>query len=70
MSMAADLMIVFGAILLTLGTDLVISSAAVPAALGAPLGVFISLIGTTLLVCGLVLNRRRRIQRDSASSSG
>jgi hypothetical protein len=70
MSLAADLMIVIGATLLTFGTDLVISSATTPAALGAPLGVLISLIGTPLLVGGLVLNRRRRIQRESASGGG
>ncbi|HVA84224.1 MAG TPA: hypothetical protein VNF28_04945 [Candidatus Binataceae bacterium] len=66
MSLAADLMTVIGAILLTFGTDLVISSASAPASVGAPLGVLVSMIGTTLLVSGLVLNRRRRIQRETA----
>jgi hypothetical protein len=36
MSLAADLMILIGAILLTFGTDLVISSASAPATVGAP----------------------------------
>ncbi len=66
MSLAADLMIAIGAILLTFGTDLVISSASAPATVGAPLGVLVSMIGTTLLVSGLLINRRRRIQRETA----
>jgi hypothetical protein len=73
MSLAADLMIVIGAILLTFGTDLVISSASAPATVGAPLGLLVSIIGTTLLVSGLLINRRRRIQRETAgppASSG
>jgi hypothetical protein len=66
MSLAADLMILIGAILLTFGTDLVISSASAPATVGAPLGVLVSMIGTTVLVSGMLLNRRRRIQRETA----
>ncbi len=65
MSLAADLMIVIGAILLTFGTDLVISSASAPATVGAPLGVLVSMIGTTVLVSGMLLNRRRRLQRET-----
>lgn len=65
MSLGADLTILIGAILLTFGTDLVISSASAPATVGAPLGVLVSTIGTTLLVSGLLLNRRRRIQRET-----
>jgi hypothetical protein len=65
MSLAADLMILFGAVLLTFGTDLVISSASAPASVGAPLGVLVSMIGTAVLVSGLLLNRRRRIQRET-----
>jgi len=64
MSLAADLMTLIGAILLTFGTDLVISSASAPATVGAPLGVLVSMIGTTVLVSGVLLNRRRRIQRE------
>ena len=67
MSLAADLMILIGAILLTFGTDLVISSASAPATVGAPLGVLVSMIGTTVLVSGMLLNRRRRIQRETPS---
>jgi hypothetical protein len=66
MSLAADLMIVIGATLLTFGTDMVVSSASAPASVGAPLGVLVSIIGTPLLVSGLLLNRRRRIQREMA----
>ena len=61
MSLAADFdVILIGAILLTFGTDLVISSASAPATVGAPLGVLVSMIGTTVLVSGMLLNRRRR----------
>ena len=67
MSLAADLMIVVGAILLTFGTDLVISSASAPASVGAPLGVLLSMIGTAVLVSGLLLNRRRAIQRGASA---
>jgi hypothetical protein len=67
MSLAADLMTLIGAILLTFGTDLVISSASAPATVGAPLGVLVSMIGTTVLVSGMLLNRRRRIQRETAA---
>ncbi|MGA8569024.1 MAG: hypothetical protein WB580_14625 [Candidatus Binataceae bacterium] len=67
MSLAADLMIVIGAILLTFGTELVISSASAPASVGAPLGVLVSMIGTTVMVSGLLINRRRRIQRETAA---
>jgi hypothetical protein len=67
MSFAADLMVVIGAVLLTFGTDLVISSASAPATVGAPLGVLVSIIGVAVLASGLVLNRRRRIQRESAA---
>jgi len=67
MSLAADLMTLIGAILLTFGTDLVISSASAPATVGAPLGVLVSIIGTTVLVGGMLLNRRRRIQRETTA---
>lgn len=66
MSLVADLLILIGAILLTFGTDLVISSVSAPATVGAPLGVLVSMIGTAVLVSGLLINRRRRIQRETA----
>ena len=69
MSLPADIMIVIGAILLTFGTDLVISSASQPATLGAPLGVLVSIIGTAVLVSGLLLNRRQRIRHNMSSTS-
>jgi hypothetical protein len=59
MSLAADLMIVIGAILLTFGSDLVISTAGTPSTVGAPLGVIISVLGTTVLTSGILINRRR-----------
>lgn len=59
MSLAADLMILIGAILLTFGTDLVISTAGVQSTVGAPLGVVVSLLGTTILTSGILINRRR-----------
>jgi hypothetical protein len=68
MSLAADLMILIGAILLTFGTDLVISSASAPATVGAPLGVLVSMIGTTVLVSGMLLNRRRRTRRETPAA--
>ncbi|HLK87828.1 MAG TPA: hypothetical protein VKT27_15095 [Candidatus Binataceae bacterium] len=69
MSLPADIMIVIGAILLTFGTDLVISSASAPATVGAPLGVLVSIVGTAVLVSGLLLNRRRRIRHNSSVTS-
>ena len=69
MSLPADIMIVVGAILLTFGTDLVISSASAPATVGAPLGVLVSIIGTAVLVSGLLLNRRRRIRHITSTTS-
>jgi predicted tellurium resistance membrane protein TerC len=59
MSLAADLMILIGAILLTVGTDLVINTASTQSAVGAPLGVIVSVLGTTLLTSGILINRRR-----------
>lgn len=59
MSFAADLMIVIGAILLTFGTDLVINTAGTQSTVGAPLGVIISVLGTTVLTSGILINRRR-----------
>jgi hypothetical protein len=44
---------------------MVISSASAPATVGAPLGVLVSMIGTTVLVSGVLLNRRRRIHRET-----
>lgn len=68
MSLAADLMILIGAILLIFGTDLVISTAGTQAAVGPMLGMLVSVLGTALLVSGLLINRRRRIQREAAGS--
>ncbi|MGH8011096.1 MAG: hypothetical protein ACREQ4_01190 [Candidatus Binataceae bacterium] len=54
----ADIMIFFGAILLTVGTDLVIATAGTPSTVGGPLGVIASLIGVALLTAG-ILNHYR-----------
>ncbi|MGH7916986.1 MAG: hypothetical protein ACREQE_05910 [Candidatus Binataceae bacterium] len=54
----ADIMIFFGAILLTLGTDLVIATAGTASTVGGPLGVIASLIGVALLTAG-ILNHYR-----------
>jgi hypothetical protein len=59
MSLTADLMILIGAVLLTFGTDLVINTAGTQSRVGAPLGVIISVLGTTLLTSGILINRRR-----------
>lgn len=59
MSLAADLMILIGAILLTIGTDLVINTAGTQSTVGGPLGLIVSVLGTTLLTSGILINRRR-----------
>ena len=69
MSLAADLMILIGAILLTVGTDLVINTASIQATLGGPVGVLVSVLGTMLLVSGLLINRRRRIQQAATGGA-
>ncbi len=69
MSLAADLMILIGAILLTIGTDLVINTAGTQSTVGAPLGVIISVLGTTLLTSGILINRRRARRAGEPPSS-
>lgn len=69
MSLTADLMILIGAILLTLGSDLVITTAGSRAPLGAVLGILISVIGTILLTSGLLINRRRTRQQAQPPQS-
>jgi predicted tellurium resistance membrane protein TerC len=65
MSLAADLMILIGAVLLTIGTDLVINTAGTQSAVGAPIGVLASIVGTTVMVSGILISRRRT-RRQSA----
>lgn len=72
MSLAADLMILIGAVLLTFGTDLVIvtagtGEAAPPAAI---LGIIISVVGTTFLTSGILISRRRRAPRQTPDAHG
>jgi hypothetical protein len=63
MKVLADLMVFFGAILLTAGTDLVIETAGQDlASLGGLLGVLLSMIGVSILVAG-ILNQRGLAQR-------
>jgi hypothetical protein len=58
MKLLGDLMIFFGAILLTAGTDLVIETAGQNlASVGGLLGVLLSLIGVSILVAGLLNHR-------------
>ena len=63
MKILADLMVFFGAILLTAGSDLVIETAGQDlASLGGLLGVLLSVIGVSILVAG-ILNHRGLAQR-------
>ena len=63
MKVLADLMVFFGAILLTAGTDLVIETAGQDlASLGGLLGILLSVIGVSLLVAG-ILSHRGIVQR-------
>ncbi|MGH7838321.1 MAG: hypothetical protein ACREQC_10940 [Candidatus Binataceae bacterium] len=59
MRLFSDFMIFFGAILLTLGTDLVVETAGQNlASVGGLLGVLVSLIGVSLLTAGLLSHAR------------
>jgi hypothetical protein len=59
MRLFSDLMIFFGAILLTLGTDLVVQTAGQNlGSIGGLLGVLLSLIGVSLLTAGLLSHSR------------
>lgn len=58
MKLLADLMVFFGAILLTAGTDLVIETAGQAlASVGGLLGVITSVIGVSLLTAGILSHR-------------
>jgi hypothetical protein len=63
MKLLADLMVFFGAILLTAGTDLVIETAGQAlGSLGGLLGVLLSVIGVSILTAG-ILSLRGQAQR-------
>jgi hypothetical protein len=63
MKLLADLMVFFGAILLTAGTDLVIETAGQDlGSLGGLLGVLLSVVGVSIFTAG-VLSLRGQAQR-------
>jgi hypothetical protein len=67
MRVIADLMIFFGVILLTAGTDLVIQTAGQDmASLGGLLGTLLSVIGASLLTGG-ILNHRGLTRRENTA---
>ena len=62
----SDILIFFGAIFLTFGTDLMISTAGgPPAPVGGPIGVIASLIGAGLLTTGILNHCRLSRERES-----
>jgi hypothetical protein len=70
MRFLCDLLVFFGAILLTFGTDLVVETAGQNlSSVGGLLGVIASLLGTALFVTGL-LNHYRLSREQALSASG
>jgi hypothetical protein len=66
MRIIADLMIFFGVVLLTAGTDLVIQTAGQNlSSVGGLLGTLLSIIGASLLTAG-ILNHRGITRREEA----
>jgi hypothetical protein len=69
MRLFSDILIFFGAILLTAGTDLVIETAGQNmASIGGLLGTLLSVIGVSLLTSGLLSHSR--LSRESTGASG
>jgi hypothetical protein len=67
MRIIADLMIFFGVVLLTAGTDLVIQTAGQDlASVGGLLGTLLSIVGASLLTGG-ILNQRGITRREEAT---
>lgn len=67
MRIIADLMIFFGVVLLTAGTDLVIQTAGQDlASVGGLLGTVLSIVGASLLTAG-ILSHRGITRRDHAT---
>ena len=69
MRVISDILIFFGAILLTLGTDLVVETAGQNmTSLGGLLGVLVSLIGVSLLTTGLLSHWRISREADEGDN--
>jgi hypothetical protein len=72
MKLVADLMIFFGAILLTAGTDLVIETAGQAlGSVGGLLGVIASVIGVSILTAGILSHRgmAQRAREDAGNDA-
>jgi hypothetical protein len=72
MKLVADLMIFFGAILLTAGTDLVIETAGQAlGSVGGLLGVITSVIGVSILTAGILSHRgmTQRAREDAINDA-
>lgn len=70
MRLISDILIFFGAILLTLGTDLVVETAGQNmTSLGGLLGVLLSVLGVSLLTTGLLSHSRLSRENDDANNS-
>jgi hypothetical protein len=68
MRFLSDVLVFFGGILLTFGTDLVIETAGQNlASVGGLLGMIASLLGTALLITGLLSHYR--LSREQANSA-
>ena len=69
MRIFSDVMIFFGAIMLTLGTDLVIETAGQNlASVGGLLGVLLSVIGVSLFTAGLLSHSRLSREGDESTA--
>ena len=69
MRMFSDILIFFGAILLTTGTDLVVETAGQNlASVGGLLGVLLSVIGVSLLTTGLLSHSRLSREGDEPAA--
>jgi hypothetical protein len=67
----SDILVFFGAILLTFGTDLEVQTAGQSlSSVGGLLGVLASLIGAGLLTTGILNHRRLSRERESTDDQG
>ena len=70
MRFLADVLVFFGAILLTFGTDLVVETAGQNLqSVGGLLGMVASLLGTALLISGLLTHYRLSRERTAPATS-